>query len=172
MNHYDLLAELNKAGFSPEQLRAAGRLDEFLQKVEAEFAEKNRAIADITARLKMRERRKEQKKIAQPGRGPGRPAKYPRTFEEFNYWFWHEMNKGQRVMKGFLAQVQQNKKGKPLTDGERNHIRKILSELLPSHVKGCKKAMRNGGCLRAQTDDEFNCPHFFDCQAIDPPLRS
>ena len=172
MNRYDLLAELNKAGFSLEKLRAAGRLDEFLQKIEAEFAEKNRAIADITARLKMRERRKEQKKIAQPGRGPGRPAKYTRTFEEFNYWFWHELNKGQPVMKGFLAQVQQNKKGKPLTDDERNHIRKILSELLPPYVKGCQETRLNGKCLRTEPDDELNCPHFFDCQGIDPSPRS
>lgn len=171
MNRYELLAELNKAGFFLEKLREAGQLDEFLQKLEAEFAEKDRAIADLTARLKMRERRKEQKKIAQPGQRRGKPPKYARSLDEHNYWFWHEMRNG-RSVKDFLGSIKTNRKNEPLTEGERNHIRKILSELLPPYVKGCKKTRLNGKCLRTQTDDEFNCPHFFDCQGIDPSPRS
>jgi hypothetical protein len=167
MNYFDLLGALGKAGFSPERLRDATKFDKFLNELVAAFAAKDKEITELKARLKVRERRKRSATKAQSGRGPGRPAKYARSLDEHNYWFWHELNKGQPVPE-FLAAVSRNRSGQPLTNLERNHIRKILSELLPSHVKRCRAAMRNGKCLRTQPNGELNCPHFFDCQGIGP----
>lgn len=138
MDKNAIIAELAAAGIEEYKLRAP-KLDNVITQIEAIIGAKDRQIAWLKEALDRRKRKRQVRINAKPGRRRGRPSKYDSDWDYYWYWLWHEKHV---FGTNWLTDVMVNRDGYPMTDGERTHIKKILSSMTPGHIKAFRKSRR------------------------------
>lgn len=161
MNRFEILAALKAHGLSADTLRRAGHLDEFVRTLEVAFSGKDNEIGELKRRLQKREGRQLQKRNAKPGRSRGRPSIYDSSGDYFNYWSmrWLMEIPPSVSRADWLDTIELNRDGKPLRAGERKHIKKILTTMLPDYVK----EMRRSKSTVPDMFSHLNTIHSPDC---------
>ncbi len=137
MKRFEVFSLMRNHKLDPDRLRAAGDVDGFADEIVALLASYQQKINELEERVRRRIKRQTQTALP-PQVGPGRPKLHRSDLGYYWFWLGKQWNGGNFGKKGWLNTIQFDIDGTQLTAEKRRHIRKMLSEMTPKHIKSLR----------------------------------